>query len=72
MAEQYRNYPVVTLPPHPLYRKNIPANGINRKPEKNKWKKEEINKFLKILENFVDYFINICEPKVEEHLTQLS
>ena len=38
----------------------------------NKWKKGEINKFLKILQDFVDDFIKICQPKSEEHMIYLS
>ena len=59
VAEQYSNSPVVTLRPHPLEKQTMPEKGIHCTPETNKQKKGEGEKFLKILEDFVDYFINI-------------
>ena len=40
-------------------------NGIDRIPKTNKWKKGEGKKFLKILEEFVNDYIKICQPKLE-------
>ena len=41
VAEHYINAPVVKLPPQPLGKQTIQEKGINRMPEKNKWKKLE-------------------------------
>ena len=38
----------------------------------NTWKKGESEKLLKILEDLVDYLINTFQPKLEEHLINLS
>ena len=62
MTEHYRNPPVRTMPPHPPEKQTISANGIYHMPDKKKVEKGE-KKFLKILEYFVDSFINIFHPK---------
>ena len=36
------------------------------------WKKGTDNQFLKLLEDFADYFINICQSKAEKHILYLS
>ena len=72
MEEQYSNSPVGEIPPHPLWIQTILANGINLIPDTNKREKGESKKIPKILEDFVGNFINICEPKLEEHLLHLS
>ena len=41
-------------------------------PDTNSWKNGESDKFLKTIEDIVDDLINICQPKLEEHLLHLS
>ena len=72
MEEHYKNALVVTLTPHLLDIQTMPANVINLTPHKNNWKKGENEKLLKILEDLVDDFINICQLKTEENLLYLS
>ena len=48
-----------------LEKPKTPTNRIQRMPETEKRKKGSSDTFLKVLEDFVDYFINICEPKRE-------
>ena len=47
-------------------------NGVNHMPDTTKLKKKASDKFLKIMEGFVDDFINICHPKSQESLLHLS
>ena len=72
MIENYRNSLVGTVTFHPLEIKMMLKNRINRRTEKNKLKKGKTDKFLKILEDFVDDFIKIYQPQSEEHLLHLS
>ena len=72
VAQHYSNSPVGTLLTHPLEKQMMPENGIKIMLNTTKWENGECEKLLKILENFVDNFINICQPKSEEHLLHLS
>ena len=40
-------------------------------PETKKWKKGSSEKFIKVLEDFVDYFIDIYPKKLAENLLHL-
>ena len=65
LEKHYINAPVGTLPPHPMDRPTIISKVINHITDTNKWEKGYSYKFLKMIEYFVDNFINICHPKSE-------